>query len=116
MASYPALPFTLQSQQELLDDLQTDRAVNGGIRQRAFYTAVKLRLVLNHQLGSAEYATLSAFYAAWRAGTSPFSAARQTFSVTWRGASYAMTFAAPPKTVGNTSPSLREVTVELLEA
>lgn len=63
MATYPAFPQHRSSTARLRDDIEIDRAGNGSVRARAFYTAPKWEFEAIHAaLTHAERATLIAFY------------------------------------------------------
>ncbi len=63
MASYPALPIMVGSEEEWEDDLEMDIAVNGAPKVRAFYsTKKKLFKVVHKYLTATQKNTLQTFY------------------------------------------------------
>ena len=67
MATYPTYPQHASSTARLRDDIEIDRARNGSVRARAFYTAPKWEFeVIHAALTHAERTTLIAFYNANR--------------------------------------------------
>lgn len=93
MAAYPTFAYnpSQSSTEEMLDDVQIDRASNGAAKGRAFYTTPKMKFTVVHEgLSAAEKATLMAFYAANRALEVDFLWVAD--SVT-----YTVIFSAPPK-------------------
>ena len=89
MATYPSFGQLVGSTAEWVDDLQIDRAVNGSVKARAFYTAKKRRFVLQHLLNKADVGTLQTFYDTYRLVAN---------TMTWAGDSVAYTvlFDGPP--------------------
>lgn len=107
MASYPSFHQRLEgSVKETLDDLVLDRAMNGALKARAYYSAVKFRFTVRHILTTAELATLQTFYNTNRLLTVTF---------TWERDSVAYTclFEGPLKEVTYHRPDLIEVEVRL---
>lgn len=90
MAAYPSFSQLLASNEEGVDDLTLDRAVNGSVKARAFYTSRKRRFNLRHYLSSSERATLQTFYDTNRL---------LTVTLTWvaDGQAYTCLFAGPPR-------------------
>lgn len=89
MANYPSITLAQESNEELLDDVATDRAVDGSAKVRAFYTAAKRRFQVRHRMISAsDKSTLLTFYGSNRATTITFS---------WGGTNYTCVFASPPR-------------------
>lgn len=88
MASYPAFPMWKGSRFDPVDDLTVDVAVGGSAKARRFYSGVKHRGVIKHQLSNADAATLEAFYA---------TNAKLPITFTWRGVDYSCLFQGPPK-------------------
>jgi len=109
--AYPTFAYnpSQSSAEDLLDDLQVDRASNGKPRVRSLYTAPKKAWTVVHEgMTSAERATLLAYYAANRL---------LSFDFVWAadGVTYTCLFAAPPKSV-ITSGLHWTVTTQLIEA
>lgn len=106
MAAYPSLPFVNGSGDDLLDDLQIDRASNGKPRGRVLYTSEMRRFVLHHVgISAADLASVDAFYSANRAAE---------FDFTWDdGTTYTCIFARPPER--RRVSGVITVDVELLE-
>ncbi len=93
MAVFPTFTYkaSLESDETLRDDLAVDRASNGAVRVRAFYSAPRRSFVLRlGVLTAAEKATLETFYNTNRTAT---------FSFVWDadGVSYTCVFAQAPK-------------------
>lgn len=91
MANYPSFLQTRVSDEQILDDIVIDRAVNGGVKARAFYTARKKVFRIRHKcLLAADRATLDAFYEANRL---------ITFTFTWAAddVAYTCLFSGPIK-------------------
>lgn len=89
MATYPTFMQIDGSMPISYDDVAADRAVNGDVRQRAFYAGRKLGWKLRHLLWKEDLATLLAFYDAHRL-------ANNTFVWQRTGTSYSFRFAGPP--------------------
>lgn len=109
MSAYPTFTYnpSQSSAEELLDDVQIDRASNGNARGRAFYTAPKKKFTVVHEaLTDAEKTTLVAFYTANRL-------LEVTFVWVADGLSYACIFTAPPKPA--IAPGLRWAVTTQLE-
>ena len=108
MSAYPTFTYNpaQSSTEEVLDDVQVDRASNGAAKGRAFYTTPKLKFTVVHEaLTSAEKATLMTFYNDNRLLEVDFTWAAD--SVT-----YTVIFSAAPKPM--IAPGLRwTVTTEL---
>ena len=93
MSAYPTFTYnpSQSSAEELLDDVQIDRASNGAAKGRAFYTAPKMKFNVVHEaLTAAEKATLMAFYFANRL-------LEVDFLWVADGVTYTVIFTAPPK-------------------
>lgn len=116
MASYPSYPQLVDSREEWVDDVVADRAVAGGVKVRAFFTARKRRFILKHRLTKAQVYTdylgtaanaLATFYDANRLAT---------VDLTWtpNGVSYTCLFAGAPR-VTWINPNVADVEVELLQ-
>lgn len=111
MSTYPTFGCgqAIGSTEDILDDLQVDRASNGTPRIRAIYSATKRQFSVLHPCATAaEKAALDAFYAANRL---------ISFSFVWAGdgVTYTCYFAAPPKR----TPVLGvywEITCEMVQA
>jgi len=106
VASYPSLPMRKGSQEKWVDDLSADRAVNGSVRARAFFTAKKRTFIIRHLLNLTDRGTLETFYNANRL---------LVLTMTWPpdGVTYSCVFGRPPQyTHGSV---LTEVEVELLQ-
>lgn len=111
MAAYPTFDCgqAIGSTEDILDDLQVDRASNGTPRIRAFYSATKKQFsVLHPYATSAEKVALDAFYAANRL---------ISFTFVWAGdgATYTCYFAAPPRRVP-VAGVYWEITSEMVQA
>lgn len=89
MAAYPSFTQLLGSTEEGVDDVTLDRAVDGSVKARGFYTARKRRFKLRHFLTSSERATLQTFYDTNRL---------LTVTLTWvpDGQTYTCLFQGPP--------------------
>jgi hypothetical protein len=108
--AYPTFTYnpSQSSSEELLDDLQVDRASNGKPKVRSFYTAPKKAFSLVHEgMTGAERTTLLAYYAANRL---------LPFDFVWAadGATYTCLFSAAPKST-ITSGLHWTVTTQLVE-
>lgn len=91
MASYPSFKQSMSSDEQTLDDIEIDRAVNGTPKLRAYYTARKKIFKIRHNyLLASEKTTLDSFYEANRL---------ITFTFTWNadGVVYTCLFAGPIK-------------------
>jgi len=67
MAAYPFVSVLRRgSQEEWVDDIVTDRTVNGSVKVRALYPAKKRRFILRHLFNATERASLQTFYDANR--------------------------------------------------
>ena len=111
MAAYPTFVCgqSIGSTEDILDDLQVDRASNGTPRIRAIYSATKKQFSIRHaHATSAEKVTLDAFYDTNRL---------LSFTFVWAGdgATYTCYFAAPPKRVPVEGVRW-EITCELVQA
>lgn len=89
MAAYPSFGQLLASTEEGVDDVTLDRAVDGSVKARGFYTARKRRFRLRHFVTSSERATLQTFYDTNRL---------LTVTLTWvpDGQAYTCLFQGPP--------------------
>jgi hypothetical protein len=112
MAALVAYAQLIGSTEDGVDDLKIDRAVNGSVKARAFYTARKRKWKLKHLLTATELNALLTFYDTYRTTAN-------TFTWTRDGASYTVLFDEPPKyeTVkpGATTVGLFAVTVSLVQ-
>lgn len=105
MAAYPsALAFAIETEVIWEDDLDVERSTSGGLRARSFFTSAKARLSLRHSritrdaiYNASATVGLKAFFDAWKAGTSPFSAALEPFTVTLDSVAYNVVFAEAPR-------------------
>lgn len=91
MPSYPSFAQLRASEEQTLDDIVIDRAVNGTPKSRAFYTARKKIFRIRHKcLLAADKATLNTFYETNRL---------LNFDFTWNADSvlYSCRFAGPIK-------------------
>lgn len=109
MAAYPtfACGQSSGSSKEIIDDLQVDRASNGAVRQRAFYSAPQYGfLVVHSTVTMAEISTMETFYATNRL---------LSFTFVWAidGLTYTCRFAEPPVCNADKGP-LGEITSKLL--
>lgn len=109
MATYPSLAPIDGSAVTWVDDLVADRAADGTVKVRAFYSGRKAAFSLKHYLTLAQVDTLLTFYDTNRL---------LAFDFTWPGSaspvSYSCKFTGPPKmefTGANAS-----VTVEFVQA
>jgi hypothetical protein len=101
MASFPSIPIGYSSVIDYQDELVTERASSGTLRARSFWAAKKADLRLRLRLTRTQtYGTsttgLMAFYDAWKAGTSPFSASHKSFTITIDTVTYTCVFAEVP--------------------
>jgi len=64
VASYPltTLGLRIGSDEEWIDDLVSDRSINGSVKVRALYSGKKKKFLLVHLLNSAQRITLETFY------------------------------------------------------
>lgn len=103
MAAYPTgLNAYIGTTLDFEDGLVVDRSTAGALRGRSFFTTHKAVIQLLHGilLRSQVYGgttTIMGFYAAWRAGTSPFTSALEPFTVTLDGVGYNAVFVKAPK-------------------
>jgi hypothetical protein len=90
VAAYPSLAQWTGSKDEWTDDIVLDRAVSGGVKARAFFTAKKRRFTLKHRLTAADRTTLETFYNANRL---------LAVTLTWAGDgnNYTCLFEQPPR-------------------
>jgi hypothetical protein len=105
---YPAFRQLLASAPEWKDDLTLDRAVNGDVRGRSFYTHKRRVFTLSHALSLAEYAQLENFYDANR---------NNRVTMTWcqTGSQHVCLFDGPPSKPDYPSPDIAMVKVTLAE-
>lgn len=92
MAAYPtfACGQSYGSTETIVDEIQVDRATNGGVRIRSFYTSTLKAFSVKHAMATpAEKAALDAFYATNRL---------ISFDFLWKGdnTTYTCQFASPP--------------------
>jgi hypothetical protein len=93
---YTAYPTPAQAAQlkpsteAFVDDLVTDRMVNGTVKARVLFPAPKKRFELVHRMTLSQYADYRDFYLDYRG---------LFFTFTWAldGATYTCCFEAPPK-------------------
>lgn len=107
MAAYPSFAQLMGSSEEILDDVQVDRAVNGSVKSRAFYSAKKRRFTLKHVLDNTDVNTLLSFYDSYRLSSNTFTWARDSTS-------YTVLFEAPPS-VKALARGYNEVEVRLVQ-
>lgn len=89
--AYPNYRQTNESRMTVLDDIQTDRSSNGGLRGRSFYTTIKRRFEVVHPIMEAtDSDALMAYYLANRT---------LSFDFTWHkdGVTRTCWFGAAPK-------------------
>jgi hypothetical protein len=113
MATYPSTYLQLKdSTEEGVDGLQLDRAVNGSVKARAFFTARKRKWRLKHVLNATDLNALLSFYDTNRTAANTFTWVRD-------GASYTVLFEGPPQyetlKPGGTTVGLFAVTVNLVQ-
>ncbi len=112
MAAYPTLSQLASSSEEFVDDLVLDRATNGTVKARSFYSARKRRWKLKHVLSATDLATLLTFYDTNRLTANTF---------TWErdATSYTFLFDGPPQyeitRPGPAASRLYTVTVEMVQ-
>lgn len=109
MAAYPAFPQMVGGSDEAwVDDLTADRAVNGSVKVRAFYSEKKRVFTVAHVLTNTDLATLRTFYDANRL---------LPVDLTWvrDGQTYSCVFAGAPR-ISYIDRNLARVQVQLLEA
>lgn len=89
MAAYPSFAQTMSSTESYEDNILLDRASNGALYGRAMWTGAKRKFQIEHDLTSADAATMRTFYATNRA---------LPVSFTWAGdaGTYTCLFEAPP--------------------
>lgn len=107
--TYPSMQVDYDSTMSYTDALQTERATNGGLRGRSFWSAPKRTFRLVHKsITLAQHATLMTFYGTYRA---------TSFSFTWAhdGASYSVGFTDVPKIKKTLHDGKLDVEVELAE-
>lgn len=90
MADYPAFPQLIGSNDDWVDDLVTDVAVNGRPMSRAFFDSKKKVFKLLHLLDAADVDTFEAFYDANRL-------LQFTFQWMCNGPTYNVMFDSVPK-------------------
>jgi hypothetical protein len=111
MASYPTFPQLTSAPPPVnRDDLAVDEAMNGGVKARAYFAAVKHRFTIHHVLNATDYATLVSFYNANRLLSFSF-----TFQRNGGTAYPTCIFAAPIKELTQESPGLVRVEVTIFE-
>lgn len=113
MATYPSSYLQLKdSTEEGVDGIQLDRAVNGSVKGRAFFTARKRKWKLKHVLNATDLNALLSFYDTNRTAANTFTWVRD-------GASYTVLFEEPPQyevvKPGLTTVGLFSVTVKLVQ-
>ncbi len=86
VGSYPAFAQLTGTVPPLADDIKSDYATTGALRQRAMYPAAKRDFPLRHILTGAEIVELRQFYAINRTAR---------FALIWQGTSYNVKFSKP---------------------
>jgi hypothetical protein len=107
MATYGTWGQLVGSTEEWVDDIAIDRAVNGGAKARAFFTAKKRRWTLRHVLTEAELGALQTFYDTYRTSAN-------TFTWSGDGTSYTVIFDGAPS-LTPTGSRMTEVQVRLVQ-
>jgi hypothetical protein len=113
VATYPSTYLQLVgSSEEGVDDIKIDRATNGAVKARAFFTARKRRFRLKHALNATDLNALLTFYDTYRTTANTFTWVRD-------GTSYTVLFEEPPQyetlKPGGTTVGLFAVTVKLVQ-
>jgi hypothetical protein len=109
MSDYPAFAQIIGSQQDWVDDLVTDVAVNGRPMSRAFYTTKKRVFKLVHLLSASELSTFETFYDTFRLDDS--------FTMRWmcNGPEYNVMFDSVPRIQWANPLSRVEVTLRKVD-
>lgn len=112
MATYGSFSQLITSTEEGIDDIKIDRAANGAVKARAFFSGRKRRWTLRHLLNATDLATLLSFYDSYRTTANTFTWVRD-------GTSYTVLFEGPPQydvvKPGATTVGLFAVTVRLVQ-
>lgn len=115
MATYPSFEQLASSTEKFIDDVQIDRAANGAVKARAFYSQRMRAWQLKHLLTSAQLTgtgSLLEFYDANRLTTNTFTWERDNTSYTFQ-------FDGPPQydivRPGGSAGRLYMVTVEMVQ-
>lgn len=110
MATYPTFDQLATSTEEFVDDLVLDRATNGSVKARAFYSARKRSWKVRHLLNATDLGTLLTFYDTYRLAANSF---------TWHrdDTAYTFLFDGPPQyeIARAGSNRLYSVTVEMVQ-
>lgn len=62
MAAYPSFYQTLSSSEKWIDNVQLERASNGSLYGRSFWSAMKPGFDIEHELNTTDVATFKTFY------------------------------------------------------